>query len=153
MKVAIVGAPQTGKTQLADALLARLVAQNLTLDIVDAASVDRISSNDLVLLCGLDLGHPTPAQWQADLALRNALQEAALPFQVVYGKGSQRVDNAWFCLARQAPTVRPQFTRPEPPTRWSGPCETCGDGDCEHRLFTRLVNSSSVHCSDEGAGG
>ena len=141
MKVAIVGAPQTGKTKLTHALSARLNAQGLVVEIVDAASIDSISTMDLVLLCGLDLGHITPAQSEIDQKIRNTLQQAALNFQVVYGTGEQRLDNALYCLGRQAPQWTKQLERPESPPRWSGPCETCGDGDCEHRLFTRLVKT------------
>ena len=64
---------------------------------------------------------------------------AGLPYQVVYGSGEQRLENALFCIGRQAPGWAKQLERPEPTIRWSGPCETCGDGDCEHRLFTSLV--------------
>jgi nicotinamide riboside kinase len=141
MKVAIVGAPQTGKTKLTHALSARLNAQGLVVEIVDAACIDSISTMDLVLLCGLDLGHITPAQIDIDQKIRNTLQQAALNFQVVYGTGEQRLDNALYCLGRQAPQWTKQLERPESPPRWSGPCETCGDGDCEHRLFTRLVKT------------
>jgi hypothetical protein len=139
MKVAIVGAPRTGKTTLAQALSARLNAQGLAVEVVDAALLARISDADIVLLCGLDLGHLMPLQSEMDQMIRSSLQRASLNFQVVYGSGEQRSENALFCIANQTPHLVKQLQRPEPPTRWSGPCETCGDGDCEHRLFTSLV--------------
>jgi nicotinamide riboside kinase len=74
-----------------------------------------------------------------DAAVRHMLGLAGLPYQVVYGTGAQRLENALFCIGHQAPDLAKQLERPDPPARWSGPCETCGDGDCEHRLFTSLV--------------
>jgi hypothetical protein len=74
-----------------------------------------------------------------DQRVRHLLGLAGLPYQVVYGTGEQRLDNALFCIARQAADLTKQLERPEPPTRWSGPCDACGDGECEHRLFTSLV--------------
>jgi len=76
-----------------------------------------------------------------DQKVRQLLAKGNLPYQVVYGTGEQRLDNALYGIGRQAPQWAKQLERPEPPTRWSGPCETCGDGDCEHRLFTRLVKT------------
>jgi len=102
---------------------------------------------DTTLLTGLDLPWvPDGLQRDGphvrepvDAAVRHMLGLAGLPYQVVYGTGDQRLENALFCIGRQAPDWAKQLERPEPPTRWSGPCETCGDGDCEHRLFTSLV--------------
>jgi hypothetical protein len=139
MKVAILGAPRTGKTQLTLALSARLLAQGLAVDIVDAAPLDRLSPHDWVLLCGLDLCEATPEQCQTDAMLRDRLQQAGLNFQVVYGRGAQRLENALFGIGRQTNPVTQRLERPEPPTRWRGPCETCGDGACEHQLFTGLL--------------
>jgi hypothetical protein len=141
MKVAIVGAPHTGKTELAQALSTQLKARGLLFEVVDAAPLASIASTDVVLLCGLDLGHTTGAQMHMDHTIRDALQRASLHFQVVYGRGFQRLENALFCIAHQAPQWAQQLERPEPPTRWLGPCDSCSDGDCEHRLFTNLVKT------------
>jgi len=139
VKVAILGAPQTGKSELTHALSARLSIQGLALEIVDSAPLESISPLDVVLLCGLDLGQITPEQYEIDQTIRNALQQATLNFQVVYGDGSQRLENALYCIGRQALQCAKQLERPATVVRWNGPCENCGDGDCEHRLFTRLV--------------
>ncbi len=136
MKVAILGAPQTGKTQLTQALLGRLSAEGLALEIMDSASVESISPHDLVLLCGLDLGEAAPEHHHIDQAIRSALQRAKFNFQVVYGNGSQRLENALYCIGRYGATK--QLERSEATVRWRGPCDNCGDGGCEHRLFTRL---------------
>jgi nicotinamide riboside kinase len=102
---------------------------------------------DITLLTGLDLPWVSDGLQRdgphvrepVDKAVRHMLGQAGVPYQVVYGTGEQRLENALYCIGRQAPEWAKQLERPEPPTRWSGPCETCGDGDCEHRLFTRLV--------------
>jgi nicotinamide riboside kinase len=209
MKIALLGAESTGKSQLALALSARLQQSGLAVQRVDeylrewcntqqrtprqdeqrhiaetqmarvlAAPADAVviadttplmtavysqmlfnddslqtlalahqSVYDITLLTGLDLPWVSDGLQRdgpqvrepVDAAVRQMLGLAGLPYQVVYGTGEQRLENALFCIGRQAPDWAKQLERPEPPTRWSGPCETCGDGDCEHRLFTSLV--------------
>ena len=102
---------------------------------------------DVTLLTGLDLPWVSDGLQRdgphvrepVDAAVRHMLRLAGLPFQVVYGTGEQRLNNALFCIGRQAPDRARQLERPETLARWNGTCETCGDGDCEHRLFTSLV--------------
>ena len=211
MKIALLGAESTGKSQLAQALCARLQQSGLAVHRVDeylrewcdthqrtprqdeqlhivetqiarvlAAPSDAVviadttplmtavysqilfnddslqalalahqSVYDITLLTGLDLPWVSDGLQRdgphvrepVDAAVRHMLGLAGLTYPVVYGSGEQRLENALFCISRQAPDWAKQLERPEPPTRWSGPCETCGDGDCEHRLFTSLVKS------------
>lgn len=118
-------------------------------DSLNALAMAHQSVYDVTLLTGLDLPWVSDGLQRdgphvrepVDTAIRRMLSLAGLPYQVVYGTGEQRLENALFCIGRQAPNWAKQLERPEPPTRWSGPCETCGDGDCEHRLFTSLVKS------------
>lgn len=147
MHVAIVGAPQTGKTQLALALTQTLNAQGLVVRISDDAPLHPLRGDDFILLCGLDLGAATSQQLQADQAIRDALLAQALSFQVVYGQRAARLANALFGLAQQArarglASLTAQI-RQSPVARWSGPCESCGDADCEHQLFSRLLAKQS----------
>jgi nicotinamide riboside kinase len=110
-------------------------------------AVTHQSLYDITLLTGLDLPWVSDGLQRdgphvrepVDAAVRQMLGLSGLPYQVVYGSGEQRLENALFCIAKQAPHLAKQLQRPEPPTRWSGPCDSCGDGDCEHRLFTSLV--------------
>jgi nicotinamide riboside kinase len=211
MKIALVGAESTGKSQLALALSARLQQSGITVHRVDeylrewcdthqrtphqneqqhivetqiarvlaapanavviadttplmTAVYSQILFNDeslnalamahqavynVTLLTGLDvpwvgdgLQRDGPhVREPVDAAVRHMLKMAGLPYQVVYGMGEKRLENALFCVGRQAPDWAKQLERPEIPTRWSGHCETCGDGDCEHRLFTSLVKN------------
>lgn len=143
MRVTIVGAPQTGKTQLALALTQTLNAEGLALRIHDDEALQQLQSDDFILLCGLDLGTDTPQQQQADQTIRHTLLERSLNFQVVYGQGAARVSNALFGLAQQARarglTSLTAQIRQSPVVRWTGPCENCADADCEHQLFSRLL--------------
>ena len=102
---------------------------------------------DITLLTGLDLPWKSDGLQRdgphvrepVDQRLRHMLGLAQLPYQVVYGQGEQRLENALFCIARQAPHLAKNIQRSELSARWSGSCETCGDGDCEHRLFSSLL--------------
>ena len=143
MNIAILGAPHTGKTQLSLALIHALNTQGVVMRVTDDAPLHQLQPDDLILLCGLDLAAATPAQLQADQTIRQTLAEHALSFQVVYGQDTARVDNALFGLAQQARSrgleqLASQIRQP-PVVRWTGPCESCGDADCEHQLFSQLL--------------
>ena len=141
MKVAILGAPVTGKTELAIALGKFLTSQGIPLEVADSPDIQSLGQEDIALLCGLDLASTSEAQSGVDQALRAGLQTRGMAFQVVYGKGSLRLQNALFCLATQTPQWAHLLRRGDLPVRWTGPCETCGDGLCEHQLFTKLVSN------------
>lgn len=143
MNVAILGAPLSGKTQLALALMQALKTQGMAMHVSDDAPLHQLQPDDLILLCGLDLAPATPTQLRADQTIRQTLAENALSFQVVYGQNKARVDNALFGLAQQARAkgleqLASQIRQP-PVVRWTGPCESCGDADCEHQLFSQLL--------------
>lgn len=126
MRIAILGAPGSGKTWLAQALHHHLpelqISDNPPLATLQPSDVDR------VLLTGLDLSGITPTQQETDSALRAALQQAGLAYGVVYGQGAQR-------LAQALRLITPEDG---PAPRWTGQCEKCADPECEHRLFTGL---------------
>ncbi len=107
---------------------------------------------DLTLITGLDL------PWVADglqrdgphvrepidAMLRSALMQAGLDFRVVYGQGLERLNNALLALGLPAEDERTwqrrasaQFALNEGRTPWL--CEKCSDPDCEHQLFTGLI--------------
>jgi nicotinamide riboside kinase len=131
-------------TPLMTAVYSQMVFNDHSLD---AYALQQHALFDITLLTGLDLTWVSDGLQRVgehvrepvDQKIRQLLAQANLPFQVVYGTGEQRLENALFCIARQAPHLVQQLERPEPPIRWSGPCDSCGDGDCEHRLFTSLV--------------
>ncbi|WP_353133415.1 ATP-binding protein [Limnohabitans sp.] len=131
-------------TPLMTAVYNQMVFDDHSLDVY---ALQQQALFDITLLMGLDLAWVSDGLQRVgahvrepvDQKIRQLLAQANLTYQVVYGIGEQRLENALFCIARQAPHLAKQLERPEPPLRWSGPCESCGDGDCEHRLFSSLV--------------
>ena len=132
MKIAVVGAPATGKTTLASALALHLPELLLS----DAPCLDTplAAHYDRVLLMGLDLPGITPAQQSADATLRAQLAAANMAYGVVYGRDKDR-------LRAALRLIQPQDG---PAPRWTGPCERCADPDCEFMLFTGLLSSKAA---------
>lgn len=106
---------------------------------------------DMTLVTGLDIRWE--AQWLRDSPegrvpidglLREALTRSALDFRVIYGQGLTRLNNALLALGLDAEDEAAwqrresaQFALNEGRTPWL--CEKCSDPDCEHRLFTGLL--------------
>ena len=139
-RIALVGAPGTGKSSLAAEIAAHLQSHGLH-DI--AVEVDPQHPADATLLMGLDLpGDPSRAATDAEL--RAQLQREGVPFHVVYGTGPQRLQSALHAMQTAgvlpADAVRREESRQR---RWTGVCEKCSDPDCEHRLFTQLREQRS----------
>ena len=139
MRITILGAPSSGKTELSLALKSFLQNNHLPLEVLDSPDIQTLDQGDAALLCGLDLSPSNETQSGIDHEIRASLHTQGKDFQVVYGQGTQRLQNALFCLATQAPQWAYALRRSDIPARWTGPCETCGDGLCEHQLFTKLV--------------
>jgi len=116
---------------------------------------------DMTLLMGLDLPWVADGLQRdgpqvrepVDALLRTALQSAGVAYKVVYGQGEERLNNALLALGWDNPSsitaVNPmlqaaQTTRSQGQyalnrgrTAWN--CEKCSDADCEHRLFSDLL--------------
>jgi HTH-type transcriptional repressor of NAD biosynthesis genes len=167
IKIAIMGAAQSGKTQLsreltehfscinpvsscvffdAPALMAALVAHQNEPDLAvleDATARHQVF--DLTLICGLDLGLTATtmlcAQEAQDAGLRNLLTSAKLPFSVVYGRGRDRLSAARRALrALNKPGLKASQDD-NPLTYWHTHCENCSDPVCERALFTGLLKT------------
>lgn len=122
-------------------------------------------SYDITLLTGLDLPWMADGlqrdgphtQEGADSLLRSVLGCASLDYQVVYGTGAARLENAlralraidaidaiqsvaFYAYGTGARDRFPSQKQGNPATTavWTWPCDKCSDPDCEHRLFTRL---------------
>ena len=76
-----------------------------------------------------------------DSALRTALTLGGIQFQVVYGTGESRLQNALRCLNLAVNTLlETNENRPQRLRNWV--CERCSDPVCEHRLFQDFLNKS-----------
>lgn len=105
----------------------------------------------LTLLMGLDLPwvpdglfRDGPALRKAtDALLRRELQAAGMAFQTLYGPLETRVEQALRTLGpllgRTLATEDPAWSQGRRP--WN--CEKCSAPDCEHRLFTQLLQQRS----------
>jgi HTH-type transcriptional regulator, transcriptional repressor of NAD biosynthesis genes len=105
----------------------------------------------MTLVTGLDL--PWQAQWlrdsphsqgRIDALLRQSLMRAGMGFQVVYGQGLVRLNNALLALGlppedEQAWQRRQDAQHALNAGRTAWLCEKCSDPECEHRLFTGLL--------------
>ncbi|MES2952223.1 MAG: hypothetical protein V4858_27165 [Pseudomonadota bacterium] len=148
MKIAIVGAPGTGKSSMVEALRLALQADaNLAgCTVSESWTPEQQRSYDLTLLMGLDLPQQAngtgPSPTQCDAHLRQLLDNHSQAYAVVYGMGQARTDCALQVIQYQHTQ---SSTRPRPaPSAWHWNCETCSDADCEHRLFSALLLKDSV---------
>lgn len=154
-QIAVLGAPGTGKTRLANELMAALghgPAETVAFLVTDNPPlVDVLGSRgfDRVLLMGLDLPTPNagkPAQDNADQRLRQALAKTDQPYTVVYGTDAARLANALGALQGLAGCSNPQATLASSAQArwpWVWTCDTCSDPDCERRLLSDLLASRS----------
>lgn len=111
------------------------------------SAVAQQRSFDLSLLMGLDLPwvpdglfRDGPALREAtDALLRRELEAAGIPYQTLYGPLDSRLQQALRAigplLGRSLVAEDPHWAQGRRP--WT--CEKCSDPDCEHRLFTQLL--------------
>lgn len=148
MRIRLLGAPATGKTQLAAELANALPAEKhpaLAFTIDDNPAPPFHTQHPTMcatFLMGLDLPVvPASADLQqaADRALRDALAQSSVGYQVVYGEGAGRLRSALGALeawlrgsgiAAQGGASR---------ERWVWSCDNCSDPQCERRLLSDLL--------------
>ncbi len=136
MNIALLGVESASKTLLAQALQALLKPFDTQLHVVDNLQQwqDNIKNFEIVLL----LSSAEAVPQVEEQTIRSLLQQLNISYQVIYGDAEQQLKNAVYCIARHIPKLPQHLERQESVIRWSGICETCGDGACEHRLFTGL---------------
>lgn len=163
LNIALVGAPQTGKSALAAALNGALETSACAASVViDPAHLPagKLAGYDLILLMGLEApahglnpcGLPAiTAQMReaADQSIRTALLQAGVPYQVIYGSPEERLAHALAALEPLLKTAGQRLrhspgaaggpdsagkTRP-----WVWVCDKCSDPQCEHRLLSDLL--------------
>lgn len=166
-KIAIMGADQSGKTQLsreltehatrtkpighclffdAPPLMAALVAhQQAPNSAALSDATARHQDFDLTLICGLDLGLTGTTtlctQEAQDTGLRSLLTNAKLPFSVVYGRGLDRLSAAQRALSALNKPGLKASQDANPLAYWHTHCENCSDPACERALFTGLLKT------------
>ena len=104
-------------------------------------------AHDATLGATEPLQNASPADKQnqeaADAAIRAALIDAQIAFQVLYGSRDERLAQAIEAIESLLPAqTRPQPQHP-PETKkpWVWLCDKCSDPQCEHRLLTDLLAS------------
>ncbi len=143
MKIAVVGAPGTGRSTLVQALRQALQADAgmASSTVTKVLALEPHHPYELTLLLGLDLPQHCAADdtvaLQADANLRHALATQSIAHAVVYGIHQARTDCALQAIAYRRALATKRPTAPSPAWHWN--CETCSDADCEHRLFSALL--------------
>lgn len=105
-------------------------------------ALGRLRAYDVILLTGLDLPWVADGLYRdgphvrepVDALVREALRKAGVAYRVVYGTGRQRLQGA---LAAIDAALAP----PSPAGDLKWQCEKCSDPECEHRLFSRLLDT------------
>lgn len=164
LNIALVGAPQTGKSALAaalnDALETSACAAAVVIDPAHLPAGD-LAGYDLVLLMGLETpahglnpcGLPASAAQMreaADQSIRTTLLQAGVPYQVIYGSNDERLTHALAALEpllkknggkrlRQSPGSLGSPDSPGKARPWVWVCDKCSDPQCEHRLLSDLL--------------
>jgi hypothetical protein len=142
LKIAVTGAPSTGKHQLASALDHAL--KDAGRDAIVAVTNSFASPSDaagLTLLCGLESA--TQAHQQAaDQSIRATLAAGGMAYCVLYGSAPQRLAQALGAVERLLPGLpqqEPAPVRREGNKAWVWVCDKCSDPVCEHRLLSDLL--------------
>lgn len=139
--IVLIGADDSGKARLAEALAQRLsqrgIAASLVVEPVLEGSFDAsmLEAHRGALILLIAPASTTPV----DDMLRQALMDAKLSFAVVHGEGAEQLANAWNAINVAADADAGRTAAPEGATAWSWTCEKCSDPACEHRLFSDLV--------------
>jgi hypothetical protein len=138
LKIAVTGAPSTGKHQLVSALDLALkdAGRDASVRVTDPSTFS--ANPDLVLLCGLE--SMEPSQQAADQSIRSALAAAGMPYCVLYGSTPQRLAQALGAVDRLLPGLPLREQQPAVKSKpWVWVCDKCSDPVCEHRLLSDLL--------------
>lgn len=108
-------------------------------------ALERQRGYDVTLLCALDLPwvddglHRVGPEVRdaVDAQIREALARARIPYRMVYGSGDERLRNALVAID----SASPEDERANGSARrWTWSCDKCSDPECEHRLFSLLLD-------------
>jgi ribosomal protein L37AE/L43A len=141
LKIAVTGAPSTGKHLLASALDRALkdAGRDALVAVADPfAFLTSPAGYGLTLLCGLESAGQ--AQQTADQSIRSALAAAGMAYCVLYGSAPQRLAQALSAVGRLQPGLPQQEVQPDGRRKaWIWVCDKCSDPVCEHRLLSDLL--------------
>ncbi|HYW56465.1 MAG TPA: hypothetical protein VE934_05880 [Polaromonas sp.] len=142
LRVALLGAQATARTNLAAALLsARPELQVTVIDhckMLDSLTPGQHSPFDITLLMGLDLprgGQDAPEAETTDVRLRSALATAGISYKVIYGCGPELLQHALGAVDALVSDQTSLHSRKP----WVWTCDTCSDPQCERRLLSDLI--------------
>ena len=152
--VALLGAPDTGRARLCEALAdaanaLEQLAWPVSVVLADAAASIHC---DLTLLMGLP--HPQlPVMTASDQLIRLELARTGTAYNVLYGNPHEQLAQALNLLEKKLgasltePLLQPFPAEPKlKPKRkpWVWLCDTCSDPQCEHQLLTQLLAQRST---------
>lgn len=145
--IALLGAPDTGQSQLFTALTCRLkvYAPPVSVLVTDPALS---SSCDVILLMGLSSPQACEAS-AADQLIRLALAHAGSAYEVLYGSHQERLAQAIQSVEKRFVNPSALPVRPRDPTGarqkpWVWNCDKCSDPQCEHKLLTQLLTQRAT---------
>ncbi|AYQ29059.1 MULTISPECIES: hypothetical protein [unclassified Polaromonas] len=143
MKIAIAGAPSSGKSPLAAALghALQMSGRQAEVTVATPPFAPDLARHDLVLLTGLEAApRAAAAQLDADQAIRAAFASAGIPYRVMYGTADQRLAQALDAVNPPLPDLRrASAARRGGKGAWTWVCDKCSDPVCEHRLLSDLL--------------
>jgi hypothetical protein len=152
LKIALAGAANTGKLELAAALTRALQAcGEHAFEVVVADTPERLTGlapNNLTLLMGLKIRQASACSAGTleaeDGLIRTELANAGVPYQVIYGEGEERLAQALQAAQRlllpRSWMLLPGGQAGKPKTSpWVWMCDKCSDPQCEHRLLSALL--------------
>jgi len=153
LKIAVAGAPSTGKHQLASDLERALKGAGRDAQVAmtepsapsgSAASHTDHAGYGLTLLCGLESAEA--AGQAADQSIRSALAAAGTAYCVLYGSAPQRLAQALAAVERLLPGSSPRKQAPAGRSKaWVWVCDKCSDPACEHRLLSDLLAQRAAY--------
>lgn len=105
-------------------------------------ALERMKTYDAVLLTGLDLPWVADGLQRdgphvrepVDALVRQALADGGIPYRVVYGSGAERLTAALRAIGETVASTEDDGLR-----AWIWNCDKCSDPQCEHRLFSALL--------------
>jgi len=150
LKIAVTGAPLTGKHQLASDLdralkeAGRDAQVAVTEPFASSGGATGHTGYGLTLLCGLESAEA--ARQAADQAIRSALAAAGTAYCVLYGSAPQRLGQALAAVERLLPGSSPRKQAPAGRSKaWVWVCDKCSDPACEHRLLSDLLAQRAAY--------